>query len=91
MDRARAAGVPVTINRIGSMFTVFFTEGPVNNLTDAKTCDTEKFGRFYHRMRKGGVSLPPSQFEAAFLSTVHGDDEIERILDVAEEAFGAVS
>ncbi|HOI10788.1 MAG TPA: aspartate aminotransferase family protein, partial [Myxococcota bacterium] len=85
------AGVPVTINRIGSMFTVFFTDRPVADLADAKTCDTGRFGRFYHRMRQGGVSLPPSQFEAAFLSIAHGEDEIDRILDAAEAAFGAVA
>jgi glutamate-1-semialdehyde 2,1-aminomutase len=90
-ERARAAGVPVTINRIGSMFTVFFTDRPVADLADAKTCDTGRFGRFYHRMRQGGVSLPPSQFEAAFLSIAHGEDEIDRILDAAEAAFGAVA
>jgi glutamate-1-semialdehyde 2,1-aminomutase len=90
-DRAKAAGVPVTINRIGSMFTVFFTDRPVADLSGAKACDVERFGRFYHRMRQGGVSLPPSQFEAAFLSIAHGDDEIERILEVAEVAFREIA
>jgi len=89
-ERAAAAGIPVTINRLGSMFTVFFTDRPVTDLAGAKSCDTERFGRFYHRMRQRGVSLPPSQFEAAFLSAAHDDDEIDRILDAAQEAFAAI-
>jgi len=86
-SEARSKGVPVVINRVGSMFTLFFTDAPVNNLTDAKTCDVEKFGRFYHLMRDNGVSLPPSQFEAAFTSVAHEEDEIERILEAASQAF----
>lgn len=85
------AGVPVTINRVGSMFTVFFTAETVVDLTGAKRSDTERFGRFFHEMRRRGVSLPPSQFEAVFLSTAHGENEIDRVIDAAREAFRVVA
>jgi glutamate-1-semialdehyde 2,1-aminomutase len=84
---AAAAGVTVTINRIGSMFTVFFTGTPVTDLESAKTSDTKAFGRWFHRMRNLGVSLPPSQFEAAFLSAAHGPAEIDHVVQAAREAF----
>ncbi len=86
-EAARDAGIPVTVNRVGSMFTVFFTPEPVRNLEEARRCDTGRFGRWFHRMRDRGVSLPPSQFEAAFLSVRHGDEEVDRTLAAAREAF----
>jgi len=86
-EAAAAAGVEVFVNRVGSMFTVFFTKGPVRNLEEARRSDTGRFGRWFHRMRERGVSLPPSQFEAAFLSTRHGEEEIGQTLDAAREAF----
>ncbi len=86
-EAARDAGVPVTLNRVGSMFTVFFTPDPVRNLDEARRCDTARFGRWFHRMRDLGVSLPPSQFEAAFLSVRHGEDEVDRTIRAARESF----
>jgi glutamate-1-semialdehyde 2,1-aminomutase len=87
---ADAAGVVVTINRIGSMFTVFFTGEAVTDLESAKRCDTKAFGRWFHQMRRRGVSLPPSQFEAAFLSAAHGDADIDFVIAAAGEAFRAI-
>jgi glutamate-1-semialdehyde 2,1-aminomutase len=84
---ARAAGVVVTINRVGSMFTVFFTDGPVYDYTSAKKADTARYGRFFHAMLEGGVYLPPSQFEAAFLSLAINEPEVEHILRAARKAF----
>jgi glutamate-1-semialdehyde 2,1-aminomutase len=88
---ADAAGVTVTINRVGSMITVFFCRGPVNDYASAKTSDTARFGRFFHELLKRGVYLPPAQFEAAFLSLAHGEREIDETLAAAGEAFRAVA
>ncbi len=87
---ADAAGVVVTINRIGSMFTVFFTGEAVTDLESAKRSDTKMFGRWFHEMRRRVVSLPPSQFEAAFLSAAHGAAEIDHVIAAAREAFAAL-
>ena len=69
---AREALVPITVNRIGSMFTWFFTDGPVNDFTDASMSDTATFATIHRAMLDRGVWLPPSQYEAAFVSTAHG-------------------
>jgi glutamate-1-semialdehyde 2,1-aminomutase len=88
---ATRAGVPLTLNRVGSMWTWFFTSGPVTNYTQAALSDTAAFGRFHNAMLGAGVWLPPSQFEAAFLSTAHGEEEVAATLAAAREAFKAVS
>jgi glutamate-1-semialdehyde 2,1-aminomutase len=88
---ARAAGVTVTINRVGSMLTVFFCEGPVVDYATAKTSDTQRFGRYFHAMLERGVCLPPAQFEAAFVSLAHGEAEIDETVQAAEQAFRAVA
>jgi glutamate-1-semialdehyde 2,1-aminomutase len=86
---AAKAGVPLTTNRVGSMWTWFFTANEVTNYTQAATSDTSAFGRFHNAMLDRGIWLPPSQFEAAFLSTAHGSAEIETTIDAAHEAFKA--
>jgi len=86
-DAAREAGVPVQVNRVGSMFTVFFSPDPVFDAKSARTCDTKRFGRFFHAMLEGGVYLPPSQFESAFVSVVHSADDVEQTLAAASRAF----
>jgi len=73
-------GMPVTINRYGSMFTVFFTAGPVYDWTTAGRADTEMFARFFRGMLSRGINLPPSQFEAWFVCPFHGLEEAERTL-----------
>ncbi|MFA5180318.1 MAG: glutamate-1-semialdehyde 2,1-aminomutase [Syntrophales bacterium] len=73
-------GVPVTINRMGSMFTVFFTSEPVSDFASACRADTEMFARFFRGMLKNGISLPPSQFEAWFLSLAHNHEDVEKTL-----------
>ena len=83
VDLAREAGVPVTANRVGSMFTWFFTPGPVTDFASASASDTEAFARFHRRMLQAGVWLPPSQFEAAFVSAAHGPAEVELVLEAA--------
>jgi glutamate-1-semialdehyde 2,1-aminomutase len=87
---ARDAGATVTINRVGSMITVFFCPGPVTDYATAKASDTKRFGRFFHAMLERGVYLPPAQFEAAFVSLAHGEAEIDATIAAASEAFRTV-
>jgi len=87
LAEARAVGLPVTLNRVGSMWTLFFTEGPVVDYPTAKTASVERFGRFFHAMLDAGVYLPPSQFEAAFASLAMGPAEVAHTLEGARKAF----
>jgi glutamate-1-semialdehyde 2,1-aminomutase len=87
---AKAAGVPLCHNRVGSMFTWFFTPGPVTDWESAAKSDTEAFGRFFRAMLDSGVYLPPSQFEAAFLSAAHTEEDIQRTITAAKQAFASV-
>lgn len=84
---AEDARVRVVINRVGTMFTTFFTDRSVTNWSSAKSSDTKKFGAFFRAMLERGVYLAPSQFEAAFLSTAHGDAEIEATIRAARDAL----
>ena len=84
---AREAGVPLTANRIGSMFTWFFTAGPVTDFASASASDTEAFARFHRRMLEAGVWLPPSQFEAAFVGAAHTDPEVAQVVEAARAAL----
>jgi glutamate-1-semialdehyde 2,1-aminomutase len=84
---AAGAGVTVTVNRVGSMVTVFFCPGPVTDYASARSSDTARFARFFQAMLKRGVWLPPAQFEAAFVSLAHGPDEIDQTLEAAAESF----
>jgi len=84
---AREAGVPLCVNRVGSMFTAFFTEGPVLDYATAKQSDTRRFARFHAAMLERGVYLAPSQFEAGFLSTAHTVEDVDRTLSAMREAL----
>ncbi|SEM74996.1 glutamate-1-semialdehyde 2,1-aminomutase [Stigmatella aurantiaca] len=88
---AQAAGVPVTLNRVGSMLTLFFCDTLVYDYTSAKKADTARFGRFFHAMLNEGVYLPPSQFEAAFVSLAIGEAEVAHILGAARKAFRSLA
>ena len=90
-EAAAAAGVPVYQTRVGSMFTTFFTPGPVVDETTAKQSDTAAFGTFFHAMLEQGIYLAPSQFEAGFLSLAHSDADIERTIAAARAAFERVA
>jgi glutamate-1-semialdehyde 2,1-aminomutase len=81
-----AAGIGVTLNRVGSMLTVFFCAGPVVDYTTAKASDTALFGRFFHAMLKRGVYLPPAQFEAAFVSLAHTEQDVDATCAAAAAA-----
>jgi len=88
-DAADKAGLPLTVNRVGSMLTGFFCAGPVRDYAEAKTADTARYARFYHGMLDRGVYLAPSQFEAAFVSLAHTDDDLEHAARAAANAIGA--
>ncbi len=80
-------GIKATVNRVGSMITMFFTDREVKNFDDAKSSDLEIFNRFYKLMLEKGIYLAPSQFEASFLSTAHSDEDINRTLNAVEDTF----
>src|SRR5262245_38258513 len=82
---AQAAGVMVTVNRVGSMFTVFFCRGPVSDYASAKTTDTALYARFFHALLERGVYFPPAQFEAAFLSLAHRESEVDETVHAADD------
>jgi glutamate-1-semialdehyde 2,1-aminomutase len=89
-EAASEAGIVAVSNRVSSMFTTFFTPGPVTDWTSAARSDREAFGRFFHAMLDAGVYLAPSQFEAGFVSTAHSDEIIERTITASRRAFAAV-
>jgi glutamate-1-semialdehyde 2,1-aminomutase len=77
------AGIPVTIGRAGSMFSVFFAHGPIRGYGDVQAADHDRYARFFHHLLERGVLLPPSGYELWTIGTAHGPSEIERILDAA--------
>jgi glutamate-1-semialdehyde 2,1-aminomutase len=83
-----AAPAGVTVNRVGSMFTWFFTDQPVTDYESAKRSDTARFGRFFRAMLERGIYLAPSQFEAAFVSAAHTEEDIRETVAAAREAAG---
>jgi glutamate-1-semialdehyde 2,1-aminomutase len=88
---AKDAGVTISHNRVGSMFTWFFTAGPVTDWTSAEKCDTKAFGNFFRAMLENGIYLPPSQFEAAFLSATHTEQDMQQTIAAAKQAFAGVA
>ena len=81
---------PVRINRAGSMLTMFFTADPVTDFASAKRSDTQRYAAYFREMLSRGVFLPPSQFEAVFVSLAHSDDEIVRTVEAVEASLAAV-
>ena len=90
-EAARAANVPVQINAFGSMLTPFFTDRPVRDYLSALSADTQAYAAFFREMLAQGVYLPPSQFEAWFLSAAHTERDVDRTVRAAREAFKSVS
>ena len=92
-EAAKAAGVPVRVQRVGSMFTVFFADPgkPLRNLDDIKATRTDLFPKWHRTLLEHGVSWPPSNYEAAFLTLAHGDAEFEVLDRAARAAFAAVA
>lgn len=87
LEAAGKEGVVLTANRVGSMFTWFFQKGEVRDWDTASKSDTQAFGNFYRKMLEAGIYLPPSQYEAAFLSAAHSDDDIQKAIAAAENSF----
>jgi glutamate-1-semialdehyde 2,1-aminomutase len=87
---AKGAGVPLSYNRVGSMFTWFFTAEPVKNWESASRSNTQSFGKFFRAMLDHWVYLPPSQYEAAFLGAAHTEQDVEQTIAAARQAFAAV-
>ena len=87
-EAAQSAGVRVTVNRVGSMLTVFFTDAPVTDYASARARRHGRYARFFHAMLERGVYLAPSQFEAAFVSSAHTERDIADTVAAAEASFG---
>ena len=87
-DTLRAKDIPVRLNHIASIFTLFFTETPVTDFATAKTSDSARYARFYSHMRSHGVNLAPSGFECAFTSFAHSDADLEKTLDAVRAFAG---
>lgn len=89
-EALEAKGLPWAWVRVGSMFCLFFCEGPVRNLADAKRSDLEAFRRFFHALLAAGVYLPPSQFETCFLSLAHDDEAIGRTVEAVQDCLKGI-
>jgi len=87
-DAAHRRGVPITLGHAGSMWGAYLTAGPVRNYDDAKRTDTALFARWHRAALARGVFLPPSAFEAAFVSSAHGDADIDFTITQLDAAFG---
>jgi glutamate-1-semialdehyde 2,1-aminomutase len=88
---AETTKTTIQINRVGTMFTTFFNDAPITDWESAAKSDTEKFGRFHQALLQNGVYLPPSQYEACFLSTEHDTAVIEETIAAFERGFTAVA
>ena len=89
--RAAAAGIPLTTNVVGGMFGIFFTEEKeIRDFYQVTNCDVDRFKLFFHGMLERGVYLAPSAFEAAFVSSVHGEDEVNATLEAAEQVLATL-
>ena len=84
---AEAAGLVTSVNRVGSMLTLFHSEATVTDYASATTCDTDRFGRWWQGMLGRGIFLPPSQFEALFVSAAHSNEDIDRTVSAAREVL----
>jgi len=87
LEQAEQAGVPLTVNRMGSMLTAFFNPGTVTDYPSAKASDSARFAHFFGEMLSRGVYFPPSQFESLFVSTAHSEEEIDQAICSAGEVF----
>ena len=84
-------GVPAHVQRVGSMLTLFFGQQPVTDARTAERCDTARFAAFHRAMRSQGILLPPSQFEAWFVSLAHREEDIDRTIEAARKALAEVA
>jgi glutamate-1-semialdehyde 2,1-aminomutase len=89
--REAAGDAPVTINRVGSMMTLFFHPGPVSDYAQARESDTERYAAYYRAALDGGVYLAPSQFECAFVSLKHTKRDVARVVEAARTFFATAA
>ena len=87
---AKGAGIPISHSRVGTMFGMFFVDGPVIDWPSAAKSDTKRFGKYFQGMLEQGVYIAPSQFEAGFISTAHGNAEIDKTIQAAERVFATL-
>jgi len=90
LGAARAKGIPVQAPQAGSLFSVFFTESPVRDYASALSGDAGLFAKFFHACLAGGVYLPPSAYETAFLSTAHEGAAVDRACEVVADAIAGL-
>ena len=88
--KADARDIPITINRVASMFTIFFQKGPVEDFADAKKSDTKRFAKYFHEMLEHGVFIPPSQYECWFVSTAHTEEDLHATIRAHDLALKAL-
>ncbi|MGC1638932.1 MAG: aminotransferase class III-fold pyridoxal phosphate-dependent enzyme, partial [Candidatus Acidiferrales bacterium] len=86
----KESGVEGVVNVAGSLLTIFFAQGPIRNYADAKKSDTARFAAFFQEMLARGIFLPPSQYEALFVSAAHTDAEIDQTIEAANESLRAI-
>jgi glutamate-1-semialdehyde 2,1-aminomutase len=91
IEAARKAGVAIQLHRTGSMFTIFFAKNPVTDYETAGKADTKLYAKFFHQMLSLGIYFPPSQFEAAFISTAHTKKDVQTTISAAGEAFASLT
>ena len=91
LEAAKTANIPMSCNRIGGMFGLFFTEEEkVENFAQVTACDGERFNRFFHGMLKEGVYLAPSAFEAGFVSAAHSEEDLQATIDAAARVLASL-
>nr|MDJ0645428.1 aspartate aminotransferase family protein [Flavobacteriaceae bacterium] len=90
-EKAKKHGVAITVNHFGSMINPFFTNAQVTNFEEAQQCDTKKFATFFWEMIHNGIFLPPSQFEAWFLSSALSNRDVQKTSKAIDKAMEAVS
>jgi glutamate-1-semialdehyde 2,1-aminomutase len=86
-EAAQASGIAVQVDRVGSVFGMFFNDKPVRNMSDAKSCDLDRFTRYYDAMLEQGIYIAPSQFESGFVSTAHGEEQIKKTIQTIQAVF----
>ncbi len=87
IDAAQASGIAVQVGRVGSVFGMFFNEKPINNMKDAKSCDLDRFTRYYNAMLEQGIYIAPSQFESGFVSIAHSEEQIKKTIQAVKTVF----
>ena len=86
-DAAQASGIAVQVGRVGSVFGMFFSEKPINNIDDAKSCDLDRFTSYYNAMLEQGIYIAPSQFESGFVSIAHSEEQIKKTIQAVKTVF----